>query len=37
MTNAFRMVPTANLNSNTFGQVTSAQDPRIMHSLKYFY
>ena len=30
--------PTTNFNSNTFGQVLSAQDPRIMQfALKYFY
>jgi hypothetical protein len=30
--------PTTNFNSNTFGQVLSAQDPRIMQfALKYFF
>ena len=39
VTNAFHMEnPTTNLNSNIFGQVTSARDPRIMQFvLKYFF
>jgi hypothetical protein len=39
ITNSFRMKdPTTNFNSNTFGQVLSAQDPRIMQfALKYFF
>jgi carboxypeptidase family protein/TonB-dependent receptor-like protein len=39
LTNSFRMDdPTTNFNSNIFGQVTSAKDPRIMQfALKYFF
>ena len=39
LTNSFRMNdPTTSFNSNIFGQVTSAKDPRIMQfALKYFF
>jgi len=39
VTNSFHMKnPTTNFNSNIFGQVTSAKDPRIMQfALKYFF
>jgi hypothetical protein len=39
ITNSFRMQPpTTNFNSNIFGQVTSALDPRIMQfALKYVF
>jgi hypothetical protein len=39
VTNSFRMNdPTTSFNSNVFGQVTSAQDPRIMQfALKFVF